>query len=100
MSATTGTILVKLQPLGVITPVLGGSICPLPAFGAGKTDNDSGFSFSSHDLFYDTANTTSAYRSTPLPNSKTHTLLQSYRINKLYLHGYVVTGHDHFHPFR
>ena len=100
MSATAGTVFIKFQPLGIIPAVLGGSICPLPAPAAGKTNNDSGFSFPGHVLLYDTANTARAYRFTPLPNSKAHALLQGYRINKFYLHGYVVTGHNHFYPFR
>lgn len=100
MRATAGAVFTKLQPLGVIPAVLGGSICPLPAPAAGKTNNDSSFSFFGHVLLKDTANTTRAYRSTPLPNSKADALLQGYRVNKSYLHGYVVTGHYHFHPFR
>ena len=55
-SATAGTVFIKLKPLGVIPPVLGGGICPLPALGAGKANNNSGFGFPGHDLLYDAAN--------------------------------------------
>jgi len=48
MSATTGAILPKFQPLGVVPLVLTGRICPLPTLGAGKMDNIPGFSLSRH----------------------------------------------------
>ena len=48
VSAATRAILAKLQPLGVIPSVLGGSIGPLLTLSAGKVDDDSGLSFSGH----------------------------------------------------
>ena len=99
INTTTGAILPKLQSLGIISSVLGGSIRPLLTFSTGKMNNNPSLSLPRHNLLYDTANATSTYRFPPFPNSKPQTLLQSYRIDEFYLHSNIITGHNHLHPF-
>lgn len=100
VSTATRAILFQLQPLGVILFVLGSGICPLPTLSTGKANNNPSFSLLRHNLLYDASKSTSPYRFTTFPDSKSQSLLQSHRINQLNGHFYIITRHDHLHPFR
>ena len=70
VSATARTILLKLQPLGVVLPVLDRNVVPLLALGAGEIDNYSSVRFLSHILLDDVGERTGTDRLAAFPDSK------------------------------
>ena len=81
MGATTGTKLPQLQTLRVVPLVLGCRIRPRLTLSAGEVNDNTGLTLFRHRLLYNAGKGTSAYRLAPLPDSKTQSDLQGYRIN-------------------
>ncbi len=101
MATASRTVLLDLQPLGVIFLILKTCVISFLTLRTRKIDYRSSFRFLGHfSLLYNLGEYTRPDSVAAFANSKAQTLLEGYRVDKFNSSLDIVPGHYHFYTFR
>ena len=98
LSTTSGTELLQLHSLGVISLIFLCCIVSFLAFGAGESHYNSIFIFR-HDLLDYLRNSSGADGSAALTDGEAQAFFHGYRIYQFNFGGDIIAGHNHFYAF-